>query len=352
MSGLKNYPFYVRSTIILFGLILCSYALANLQDILIPFSYALFLAILLNPLVKLLAKGGVPRVVAIVVALLAGIIIIGGVWYFVAVQMAHFTDNLPALERRTGYVVSQLQQELAKKIPMDKQNQYIAEAKAGIKPLIGRTLGSVVGTLATVFLLPVYTFLLLYYKNLLLNFLFEIFAEEKEPEVRMVLERVRRSIQQYMFGLLIEGLIVATLNTIALEILGVPYAVLLGILGALLNVLPFFGGILAALLPMVVATLTKDGVHTQIGIAVSYIVIQFIDNHFLIPYIVSSRVRINALISIVAVLLGGLVWGLSGMFLSIPFIGVLKIIFDRIPEMQPWGRLLGSEEERPPRRKK
>ena len=107
--------------------------------------------------------------------------------------------------------------------------------------------------------------------------------------------------------------------------------------------LPFFGGILAALLPMVVATITKDGFHTQIGIAISYMIIQFVDNHFLIPYIVSSRVKINALISIVAVLLGAAVWGLSGMFLSIPFIGILKIVFDRIPEMRPWGRLLGSE---------
>jgi predicted PurR-regulated permease PerM len=133
------------------------------------------------------------------------------------------------------------------------------------------------------------------------------------------------------------------MNTIALMILGVQYAVLLGVLGAILNALPFIGGVLAALLPMVVATITKEGMHTQVWIAISYIVIQFIDNHFLIPYIVSSKVKINALISILAVLLGGAVWGLSGMFLAIPFIGILKIIFDRIPEMQPWGRLLGSE---------
>jgi predicted PurR-regulated permease PerM len=123
----------------------------------------------------------------------------------------------------------------------------------------------------------------------------------------------------------------------------VPYAILLGVMGAILNVLPFFGGILAALLPMAIALITKDGFNTEIAIAISYIVIQFIDNHFLIPYIVSSKVKINALLSIVAVLLGGAVWGLSGMFLSIPFMGILKIIFDRIPEMQPWGRLLGDQ---------
>lgn len=343
MPTLKSYPFYVRVTIILFGLVLCSYALSNLQDILVPFSFALLVAILLNPLVNRMELLRVPKIPAIVAALLVAIVVIAGVWYFLTVQMVHFSSQLPQLEVKTDTLVSKLQHDLARKIPMEKQNEYIAKAKAGIEPLVARTLGSVVGTLATVFLLPVYTFLLLYYKTLILNFLYDIFAEENEPEVRMVLQRVRGAIQSYMYGLVIEGLIVATLNTTALFILGVPYAILMGVLGAILNVLPFFGGILAALLPIMVATITKDGLHTQIGVAISYMVIQFIDNHFLIPYIVSSRVRINALVSIVAVLLGGALWGLAGMFLSIPFIGILKIIFDRIPEMQPWGRLLGSE---------
>jgi predicted PurR-regulated permease PerM len=345
MAMTQKYPFYVRITVILFGLILASFALANLRDILIPFSFALFLAILLNPLVDRLERWRLPRVPSIVLGLLVAIVVIGGVWYFLAVQMSHFTDQLPVFERKMGDLVARLQQELSRKIPLDRQNHYLAQVKSGVEPLVAHALGSVAGTLITVSLLPLYTFLLLYYKTLILNFLYEIFAEDKEGEVRTVLRQVRGSMQSYIYGLLIEGLIVATMNTLALLLLGVPYAVLLGVMGAILNVLPFFGGILAALLPIGVATITKDGIHTQIAIAISYIIIQFIDNHFLIPYIVSSRVRINALISILAVLLGAAVWGLSGMFLSIPFIGVLKIIFDRIPEMQPWGRLLGSEVE-------
>jgi predicted PurR-regulated permease PerM len=339
----KKYPFYVRSTIILFGLILFSYALANLRDILIPFSIALFLAILLNPLVDRLELLKLPHVPSILIALLVATVVIVGVWYFLGTQMMHFTSQLPALEKKTEDLVSRLQQWLARKIPMEKQNQYIAEAKAGIKPLIGRTLGTVVGTLTTAFLLPVYTFLLLYYKTLILNFIYEVFAKENEGEVRTVLRQVRGAIQSYMYGLLIEGLIVAGMNTAALFILGIPYAILLGALGAILNMLPFIGGILAALLPIIVATIVKEGFSTQIWVGISYILIQFIDNHILIPYIVSAKVKINALISIVVVLLGGAVWGLSGMFLSIPFIGVLKIIFDRIPELKPWGRLLGDE---------
>ena len=350
MPSSHKYPFYVRATVILFGLVLVSFALANLRGILIPFSFALFLAILLNPLMERLLRWRIPRVAAISVSLVVAILVIGGVWYFLANQIMQFTDQLPLLERKGSELIRRTQDYLTGhwNVPLEKTNEYLADAKAGIKPLLGQLLGTMAGTMGTVFLLPVYTFLMLYYKDLILNFLYEIFREEQEEEVSTVLQKVRGAIQSYMYGLLIEALIVASLNTIALFVLGVQYAVLMGVLGALLNVLPFFGGILAAALPIMVATITKEGYSTQIGIAISYIIIQFIDNHFLIPYIVSAKVRINALLSVVAVLLGGAVWGLSGMFLSIPFIGVLKIVFDRIPEMQPWGRLLGDKVE--PRR--
>jgi predicted PurR-regulated permease PerM len=99
----------------------------------------------------------------------------------------------------------------------------------------------------------------------------------------------------------------------------------------------------AVLLPLLIATVTKSGFSTQVAIIICYLVIQFIDNHFLVPYIVSSKVKINALISIVVVLMGGLLWGIAGMFLSIPFVGILKIVFDRVPELKPWGRLLGDD---------
>jgi len=345
MPILKKYPFYLRSTVILFGLVLFAFALANLRGILIPVSFSLFLAILLNPLVDLFERWKLPKLAAISLALLIAIVAIIGIWYFLATQMMHFKDQLPLLQKKFTEILAKLQQWLTEKfhIPMAEQNEYIKEAQAGIKPLLGQTLGTVLGTLTTATLLPVYTFLFLFYKSLLVNFIYEIFKEENEKEVSTILKQTKGAIQQYMFGLLVEASIVATLNTVALLILGVPYAVLLGVLGALLNVLPFVGGIIAVLLPIFVATITKDGFNTQIGIIIAYLVIQFTDNHFLVPYIVSSKVKINALISILVVLLGGAVWGVAGMFLSIPFIGILKIVFDRITELKPWGKLLGDE---------
>lgn len=342
---IKKYPFYLKSTVVLFGLILFVYALFNLKSILIPLSFAILLAVLLNPLVNIFQKWRIPKVAAITAAILLALILITGVIYFISMEMGSFSDQLPLLKKKFGDLLSKGQQQISKdfNIPVAKQQQYIAEAGTGIKPLIASTVGTVMGTLGMVFLLPVYTFLFLYYKILILNFLYESFAETNSKEVGTVLRQTKGAIQSYMFGLLLEALIVATLNSIALLLLGVNYAILLGLLGAILNILPFIGGIIAILLPLIIATVTKDGYNAQIGIIISYLVIQFIDNHFLVPYIVSSKVKINALISIVIVLLGNAVWGVPGMFLSIPFIGILKIIFDRLPELKPWGKLLGDE---------
>lgn len=342
---IKKYPFYLKSTVVLFGLILFVYVIFNLQSILIPPSFAILLAVLLNPLVNIFQKWRIPKVAAITAAILLALILITGIVYFLSIEMGSFSDQLPLLKQKFGDLLSKGQQQISKNfsIPVAKQQQYIAEAGTGIKPLIASTVGTVMGTLGMVFLLPVYTFLFLYYKILILNFLYESFAETNSKNVSTVLSQTKAAIQSYMFGLLLEALIVATLNSIALLLLGVNYAILLGLLGAILNILPFIGGIIAILLPLIMATITKEGYNAQIGIIIAYTVIQFIDNHFLVPYIVSSKVKINALISIVIVLLGNAVWGVPGMFLSIPFIGILKIIFDRIPELKPWGKLLGDE---------
>jgi predicted PurR-regulated permease PerM len=342
---IKQYPFYIKSTVVLLGLVLLSISLSNLRDIISPIAFSLILAILLNPLVNRLQKKGLHKVVAISLALVLTLLIISGILYFISSQVMSFGDNLPALKTSFNQHFSQLQQWVASemKVPIAKQQKVITEALNSSQALVGKTLGSALNTVGFFVLVPIYIFLLLYYKNLVLNFLHEVFAEENSDKVSEVLGETKTAIQSYMVGLLLEALVVAVMNVTALLLLGVQYAILLGVIGALLNMLPYIGGIVAIALPIIIATVTKDGFTTQLLIIAAYAVIQFIDNHFLVPLLVSSRVKINAFFSIVIVLLGGALWGVSGMFLSIPFLAILKIIFDRVPEMKPWGKLLGDE---------
>ena len=341
----KQYPFYFKSTVILFGVILLVYVMSVLRGILVPFAFALIIAILLNPLVNKFQKKGVGKVFAIIFSMLIALLVFGGIMYFISSQVVGFSESFPVLKDKLYELLNQLQAWVHSKfgISIAKQVGLINEALNSSKGLVGQTLGTALTTLLLVFILPVYIFLLLFYKTLILNFLYETFAEKNSAQVADVLQQTKSAIQSYMIGLLIEALIVAALNSTALLILGVKYAILLGLIGALLNMLPYIGGLIAIALPVLMATVTKDGFSTQLGIIIAYIIIQFIDNNFLIPKIVSSKVQINALVSILIVLLGGALWGVAGMFLSIPFVAILKIICDRVDGMKPLGKLLGDE---------
>ena len=175
----------------------------------------------------------------------------------------------------------------------------------------------------------------------MLDFIGQLFPDEKHEIVHDVLTQTKSLIQSYLVGLLLEASIVATMNSTALLLLGIEYAILIGIIGALLNLIPYIGGIIAIALPMLVALATKEPVYVLFVFA-AYLVVQLIDNNFIVPKVVASKVKINALVSIVVVLIGGALWGVAGMFIAIPLTAILKVIFDRIDSLKPFGFLLGD----------
>lgn len=142
--------------------------------------------------------------------------------------------------------------------------------------------------------------------------------------------------------MLIEAAIVGTLYSTGLLLIGIDYAILLGIIGAILNVIPYLGGLIAASLYMLIAFTTKDSASYVLWVLVLFVVVHLIDNSYIIPKLVASKVKINAFVAITAVLAGGALWGVPGMFLAIPLTGVIKLIFDRIEPLKPWGYLLSD----------
>ena len=344
MPAIKEYPFYLKSTVILFGLILLIFVFSQLADVLIPLAFAAFIAVLLNPVCNRLQDKKVPKILAIIITMFLAAVLIAGLFYFLSTQIIQFGESWPMLKQKFTELSITFKQWVATTfgLAIQKQNQMVKEALSNSQSLVGRTLGSVLGTFGLIFIIPVYVFLILFYKTLILNFTFEVFSEENSKQVADILKETKTAVQSYIIGLLTETAVVAVLNSTALMLLGVKYGILIGVIGAILNLLPYIGGIIAIALPVLMATITKDGYSTQLGVIIAYLVIQFIDNNILVPRIVSSKVQINALISIIVVLLGNMLWGLSGMFLSIPFIAVLKIIFDRIEGLKPWGKLLGD----------
>ena len=209
--------------------------------------------------------------------------------------------------------------------------------------IIGQTISGVSNLFAFIFLLPVYIFMILFYKPLLLEFIAKLFKKEQHHMVAEVLLESKTLIQSYLLGLLVETIIVAILNSIGLLLLGIQYAILIGILGAILNIIPYIGGLVAIALPVIMALATQS-TGAAVYVIIVYTIIQFIDNNLIVPRIVASKVRMNALVSLIVVLTGGALWGIPGMFLSIPVTAIAKVIFDRVDGLTPFGFLIGDNQ--------
>jgi predicted PurR-regulated permease PerM len=184
--------------------------------------------------------------------------------------------------------------------------------------------------------------MILFYQPLLIDFVRKLSGSRYQTHVRGIVSQIKTVIQHYLVGLIIEAGLMAAMNTAALLILGIEYAFILGILAAVLNVIPYIGGIIAVAMPMMVALVTKSSPWYAFYVLAAYYFIQLIDNHYIVPYIVASKIKINALFSVIVVLIGNAIWGIPGMFLSMPLLAIVKLICDHIEPLKPWGFLLGD----------
>jgi len=347
MEQPRQIPFYIKLSQIIIGVIAFFYVMYIGQDILLPLIFALILAILINPLVNYLQRIRCNRVLAIFIAVFLTFLFTVGIVYFISAQLTTFGDAMPQLKEKFNSLLNNTVHWVSQTFNISTKNinEWMVKQKSESlnngTSVIGQTITTISGVLIIVFLLPVYIFMILFYKPLLLNFIAQLFPPAKHKTVVEVLTETKVLIQSYLVGLLVEAAIVATLNSGSLLILGIDYAILIGIIGALLNIIPYIGGIIAVAIPMVLALVTKEPIYA-VWVLVAHLSVQFIDNNFIVPKIVASRVKINALVSIIVVLIGGALWGVPGMFLSLPLTAIIKVIFDRIEPLKPWGFLMGD----------
>jgi predicted PurR-regulated permease PerM len=341
-------PIYVKSACILIAGYALIYGLYLEQNIIVPIVFATLIAVLLNPFVNFLIRKRFNKIVAISMAVLLTFAILAGLVFIISTQLSMFADNYPQLKVKTEALSQQsiiwISEHLNLKV--EKINIWLKKtagtALSDFGPLLASALLSMTSAIMAIFLMPVYLFMILYYKPLLQEFIRRLFSSGHRTAVLIVLDRSKGIVQSYLKGLCIEFLAMSVMNSAGLFILGIDYALILGIIAALLNVIPYIGGVIAVALPMIVAFVTKDTIYSPLMVLGLYIFIQFIDNHYITPKVVASKVKLNALVSVVVVLIGNAIWGVSGMFLSIPITAILKVVFDNVEGLKPWGFLLGN----------
>ncbi|PKP30768.1 MAG: AI-2E family transporter [Bacteroidetes bacterium HGW-Bacteroidetes-16] len=341
-------PFYARASVFFVGLYVVVSILYITQSIVVPLIFALIISIVLHPVVNFFVKIKINRIVAIIITLTLTLAVIGSFGMLLVSQASLFSESWPKFVVKFTEIFNESVTWASGYFDISPQKieAWVSKTKGEMFNTSGssikQTITSVSSGMVTLFVIPVYIFMFLYYKPLLLEFFHKLFSEENHTAVGQVINQIKTVIQRYLIGLVLEVIIVATLNSVGLLILGIDYAILLGIIGALLNLIPYIGGLVAVALPMMIAIVTTSSPINALYVLGIYYFIQLIDNNYIVPMIVASKVKINALVSIIAIFAFGVLWGIPGMFLSIPLVAILKVVFDHFESLKPWGFLLGD----------
>ncbi|QAR31547.1 AI-2E family transporter [Ornithobacterium rhinotracheale] len=334
---------------ILGGFILIFWGLYLGRGFLIPFCFSLLMAFILVPMIRFFERKGMGTVLSICVAFLIVILLFFGVSYFFSSQIAgiisdfeNFKSELsPLLDR----VINMYNENLPFLPPIDAEGvilkvQSFLQNSGG--NILGSTLLQTTSFLANFALIPVYVFLLLLYRRGLVKGFLMFFDKNQRDDVRTIIYEMQSVGKDYIVGLMTVMLIMAVLNSTFMLIIGIDYAIMFGCLAALLIVIPYIGTYVGGALPVLYALVTL-GSTSALAILICFIVVQMIEGNYLTPKIVGSNTSVNALAAFITLVIGGSLWGIAGMVLSIPFTAMLNKIFAHVKGLQPLSLILGEE---------
>lgn len=365
-------PYYYKLASILVALIAGVYILSTLQETIIPLAFSVLLAILLHPLCSWLERRKIPRIGAILLSIFGLVVVLAGLVTLVSMQIGGLAEELPRISKKTdafidqGLTMGEQYLNISRSEQVSQVKKYLITALSEGKTVILNTLLSTTGAISTFILIPLYVFFFLLYRDFFRRFVHKAFHRIEKVKLDGLLKKIYEVIRSYLSGLFLVILIVGVLNSVGLLILGIPHAIFFGFLAGFLILIPYIGILIGSVLPALLSLVTMDSPWYAVGVIGVMSFVQFLEGNFITPNIVGSKVSVNPLAAIVALFLGGQLWGLSGLILALPITAILKVIMDAIPSMEPYGFLLGEpeheikeeiaiekerEEQRPPRRK-
>ncbi|MBK9074389.1 MAG: AI-2E family transporter [Flavobacteriales bacterium] len=318
------------------------------RSVLVPLAYGLLTAMVLYPAVSRMERNGVPRALAIALGLLAVMLLFSGIGYLLLWETSLFLKDLPALSAKAQIDAGTLKEWITRVLGLSKADQagwasgLLGHLPDGLGPLFIKSADAVFGMAFGLFIIPVLTAILLYDRRIMLSALVAFVTPELKARMPSILQRSVQRFASFILGMVKVYVVVGVLNSIGLLLLGVPNAILFGMLTAVMTIVPYVGIILSALLPISVAWLDTGNVWVPIGVVAVFAVVQYLEANLIFPRVVGSQLGLNTLASIVIVLAGAILWGVSGMVLLLPYMSILMIIAEDIPGWRPFALLLGK----------
>ncbi|GAB3178485.1 AI-2E family transporter [Telluribacter humicola] len=326
------------------------YILYILREIIIPLAFSVLFSILLHPLCLRLERWRVPRILAILISILIFIVVLVGLIYVASIQIAGFADEIPRITAKAEDLLDQMLSmgeryfDLSRSQQVTEGKRYLLNALGESRTMLLSTVVATTGTLTTAILVPIYVFFFLLYRDFFRRFLHKAFKQVPHYKLDRILQKIYEVIKSYLAGLVLVIGIVGVLNTIGLLLLGIDNAIFFGFLAAFLILIPYVGILIGSILPALMSIVTEDSPIYALGVIGVMAFVQFLEGNFITPNIVGSKISINPLAAIVALFLGGQLWGLSGLILALPLTAIIKVILDSSPSLEPYGYLLGEPE--------
>jgi AI-2 transport protein TqsA len=340
---------YKFNQVLLFGFLLFG-GLYFAQRFLIPVFIAALISMLLLPICEKLEKWGWKRVFAIIACILIFISVLTAIGLLITNQIAGFSEDLPQLREKLQENLTSAKKFIAENTALSfeqLQEQLRGSADQGLENIgsyIQSALNVTTGILINFFLILIYIGFFLAYRERLERFILKLTPREEKEKSEEIIKKCTSMSIAYLSGILTVMTILAICNTIALSVLGIEHAVFFAVLAAILNLIPFVGSFMGSILPMIMALLTKDEIWYVVAIGAYFTVIQYIESYFLTPFIVGGKVKVNPLAEILALVLGGVIWGIPGLVLFIPLIGLVKVLFDHVEKLEPFGYVIGRSD--------
>ncbi|HEX6192052.1 MAG TPA: AI-2E family transporter [Chitinophagaceae bacterium] len=351
MNQQARFPYILRVASIFIVLVLSVMTLYYLKVVLVPILFSILFAVMLFPFSLRLERIGFAKGLAAFITVFVTTLLLGFLVYLIFTQLSTFFSQVPQLSEKMNKIVDTVRDFLVgqlgikKSVMADQIQTQLNQVQAYSGSLLSDIIATLPSFLIQVFLIPLYVFFLLYYRHFFLEFFYKIFHASDKAEIDDAVENIGFVIKGYVFGQFLDIIIIGVVNTIALYMLGIGYAIILGFGVAVLCIIPYLGMIAGSIIALLVALLTTQTTWQPITAFGVLWFIHIIDSNLVAPYVIGSRVNINPLVAIFVLFLFGELWGLAGLFLAFPLVAILKVIFDRVPGLKSYGFLLGEPQK-------
>lgn len=344
-ASLSKPPYLTWLQVIVYGSVILYFG----RDVFIPVSFALLISFVLYPVCAWLERKGLGRLTAIIIAI--GILVILGLLLITLLisQFVSFVDEWPSLQVKLTQSVKDLSQMLIDVfgISKDQQKELISkmsdQSGGNLLTVIRNTISASAFSAVLFLLTPVYAVLILYYRSYWMKILYRLFPSERNESILGLISLTIQAYYNFIKGMAIVYLVVGTLNSVGLLLLGVPHAILFGFIASILTFIPYVGIIVGSLLPIAMAWITYDSIWYPVGVVAIFTFVQYLEANVIFPLAVSNRLHVNTLVMLLVIFIGGVLWGVAGMILFVPFVGILKLIADHNPKWKTLSMILGTD---------